>query len=107
MKLFGRNITFVGGQRAVPKETQAPNAADVAADTRATGFAIEDLTNRALADMRRTPAPARRFSEQVSEGAVIESMVNAAMPAVARDAANRQRAIAETIAREQQLAKRA
>jgi hypothetical protein len=81
--------------RVVAKEPQAPSAHDIATDSRQTGAAIESMTQRALHEIRLAPIPASRQIQEPSEGAVIEALTRAAIPAVARDARLLQRVRAD------------
>jgi hypothetical protein len=78
--------------REVPKEPVPVSQHDIATDQRQTGAAIEDMTERALAQIRRAPVPVSPRVHEPSEGAVIESLTKAALPNAAASARALQKA---------------
>jgi hypothetical protein len=81
--------------REVPKTPQPRSEHDIATENRQTGAAIADMTERALADIRRAPIPASRQIQEPSEGSVIASLTKAALPQAARNSRSLQRVRAE------------
>jgi hypothetical protein len=89
-------------ERVVPKDPQPRPQHDIASENRTTGAAIENMTEKALADMRRAPVPHSRQVEQVSEGSVIEALTRAVLPVAERSARALQRARMENARRQPQ-----